>query len=334
LPKLPAVAAGAKPAAPAVGAAAAKPAAAGAKVPPLAAAGAPAATTCPGIVAGVCTLPCQVAVCGALAAFYNDTFNTSAPWFNSAGWELITSLGCGRLVTPEAAARPVYCGWTGIACCTPAAVAQGLCSVVNAVANLSLPVNQLNGSVSTPAILDAFEALHACGMVVLDLEANDISGVLSPRLGSLTNLAVLSMGRRACAPRPALGAGTLACGTARGGGSDVENSERIKPRLTLCSPPLVLPHRAPANTWIGGRIPDELAALKKLRRLELGANFHWGTVGAWVADLIDLEVLSLGANSGDNPPDPETGEVMAGLVGTIPSGLSNLQKLVELDLQV
>jgi hypothetical protein len=53
-----------------------------------------------------------------------------------------------------------------------------------------------------------------------------------------------------------------------------------------------------------------------------------------VADLIDLEVLSLGANTGDNPPDPETGEVLAGLVGTIPSGLSNLQKLVELDLQV
>jgi hypothetical protein len=137
-----------------------------------------------------------VAVCDALTALFGATYNASFPWFNSAGWELTASLGCGRLVTPAAAARPVYCGWTGIACCTPAAVAQGLCSVVNAVANLSMPVNQLNASVSSPVMLDVFEALHACGMVVLDLEANDISGELSPRLGSLTNLYVLNLGRR------------------------------------------------------------------------------------------------------------------------------------------
>jgi hypothetical protein len=57
-------------------------------------------------------------------------------------------------------------------------------------------------------------------------------------------------------------------------------------------------------------------------------------VGAWVGELRDLSVLSLGANSGENPPDPKAGEAQSGLVGTIPPGLSNLDKLVELDLQV
>jgi hypothetical protein len=83
-----------------------------------------------------------------------------------------------------------------------------------------------------------------------------------------------------------------------------------------------------------GTIPDSLAALRELRRLELGTNFLSGTMGRWLSDLIHLEVLGLGANSGDNPPDPRTGEVVTGLTGTIPAGFSKLTKLVELNLQV
>jgi hypothetical protein len=97
----------------------------------------------------------------------------------------------------------------------------------------------------------------------------------------------------------------------------------------LAPPPL---HAA--NNWIVGTIPSELAALKKLRRLELGTNFLQGTIGAWVGGLRLLEVLSLGANGGVNPPEEEGGEEVEGLTGPVPDTLTRLTKLVELDLQV
>jgi hypothetical protein len=52
--------------------------------------------------------------------------------------------------------------------------------------------------------------------------------------------------------------------------------------------------------------------------------------GDWIGDLTDLEVLTLGANGGVNE---EKGADSSGFMGTLPEGLSSLNKLVELDLQ-
>ncbi|KIZ04553.1 hypothetical protein MNEG_3403 [Monoraphidium neglectum] len=222
------------------------------------------------------------ALCESLGVFFNASYNASNPWNDTTGWELTQTLGCARLVTPAAAARPAYCQWPGIACCGPADAAAGRCKVVHAIANLSLAVNQVNCSVSDPRFLGVLDQLHACGMVVLNLEANEIGGALPQgRLGRLTNLVILDL----------------------------------------------------ANNWINGTIPDDLAKLTRLRRLGLGTNFLSGTIGDWVGGLVGLEVLELGANSGVNPPDPVTGEELAGIVGTVPQGVAQLTKLVELNLQ-
>jgi hypothetical protein len=176
---------------------------------------------CPGIAGGVCALPCQRVICGALSDFLAITYNASLPWNNVTGWELTTTLGCGRLVTPAAAARPPFCGWPGLACCEPRQAALGHCSVINAVANITMPVDQVNVSLSNAGFLDTLEQLHACGLVVLDLEANELTGTISPRFGALHNLRVLNVG---ASPRPGRGwagcpRGPPAPARSRGGGS-------------------------------------------------------------------------------------------------------------------
>jgi hypothetical protein len=151
---------------------------------------------CPGLENGACTLPCQRATCGALSEFFRITYNDSIPWNNVTGWELLGSVGCGRLVTPAAAARPAYCGWPGLFCCEPRHVELGQCAIVNAIANITMPVDQVNVSLSNPGFLDALEQLHSCGLVVLNLEANELTGRISPRFGALHNLRVLDIGAR------------------------------------------------------------------------------------------------------------------------------------------
>jgi hypothetical protein len=65
---------------------------------------------------------------------------------------------------------------------------------VNGVASLAIKADNVNGSFSNPSLMDATEQLHACGMVGLNLESNDISGALEPRWGRFTNLTVLNLG--------------------------------------------------------------------------------------------------------------------------------------------
>jgi hypothetical protein len=151
--------------------------------------------TCPGIAAGACALPCQLATCGALSAFYRASNNASSPWKHP--WEPLKSQTCAQLV-PRAGSPPSYCSWHGVRCCAPADLAAGRCWAVNAVANLTLKAASINGSISDPALMDAVEQLHACGLVGLDIESNDISGELMPRWGRLTNLTVLDLGERGC----------------------------------------------------------------------------------------------------------------------------------------
>jgi len=292
----------------------------------------------------VCTLQCQRTVCNALAGFFRLSYNESMPWNDITGWETTQTLGCERLITPAADTRPVYCsGWPGLACCAPQDAAAGKCGVVNSVANISLAVNQVNVSASEPGLFDALEQLHACGLVVLDLEANEMSGELSERFGRLTDLRVLNLGASrepgggAREELPLNGPVDVIVPSCLGAGAvGRAGFVFLSPRCPalIIAPPSTPPNTHTANNWINGTIPDSLAALTKLHNLELGTNFLSGTVGDWVGDLVQLEVFSLGANSGLNAADEETGEELAGIIGTIPRGLGRLTNLVELDLQV
>lgn len=153
--------------------------------------------TCPGIRGGVCTLPCQRATCDALAAFFRLTFNESSPWHRPETWEVIKTVPCSRIIPSSGSGGqpPAYCKWYGITCCDPQASGAGLCGPVHSLANLTLTADSLNGSYSNPAVMDALEQLHACGMVVLDLESNDMSGEMNGRWGRFTNLTVLNLGK-------------------------------------------------------------------------------------------------------------------------------------------
>jgi len=149
---------------------------------------------CPGVSAGACGLQCQKYLCEVLSVFYRSSFNSSEPWDNQEGWQLTTSMPCSRIVGDQPRRRPSYCSWFGITCCTPEFVALGNCSVVNTVSALRLPVNKLNVSLSDEDFVTSIQQLHACGLTVLDLEANQLSGQISPKFGSLVNLTVINIG--------------------------------------------------------------------------------------------------------------------------------------------
>jgi hypothetical protein len=155
------------------------------------------APACPGVVRGVCTLPCQRRTCEHLAAFFRLTNNETQPWHSAGTWEVTRKSPCASIVAAGAAAAgrpPPYCSWLGVACCDVRGVAAGLCGVVHAAANLSIRADNVNGSVSDPALMDAIEGLHACGLVGLDLESNDVAGELGPRWGRLKGLMWLNLG--------------------------------------------------------------------------------------------------------------------------------------------
>lgn len=73
-------------------------------------------------------------------------------------------------------------------------MAAGLCTTINTIANLSLPGDNMNASISDPAFMDIMEQLSVCGMTGIDLESNDMSGQLLPRWGSFTSLRILDLG--------------------------------------------------------------------------------------------------------------------------------------------
>jgi hypothetical protein len=142
-------------------------------------------------------LDCQRATCEALAAFLRLTFNASNPWQHDETWNVTRSRPCSAIVPRGAgAAPPAYCRWYGIACCDPAGLAAGACRAVHSVAVINITADSLNGSYSDPPLMDALELLHACGMVGLNLESNDMSGELGPRWGRFTNLRTLNLGAR------------------------------------------------------------------------------------------------------------------------------------------
>lgn len=148
---------------------------------------------CPGVSHGVCQQQCQLHICEQLAAFYKVSTNVSDPWDEERGWQVTNTQPCQRLVTAKSR-QPPYCSWHGITCCAPADVAQGSCSTVHTVWVIELPLNNLNVSVDNAEWLATIQHLHDCGLTVLSLEANQLSGNMSGAWGNLLNLKVLNLG--------------------------------------------------------------------------------------------------------------------------------------------
>lgn len=178
------------------------------------------AVTCPGLEPSttepgttICTVPCQQAVCTALTAFFQSTYNPGNPsirsWRNRQGWESTLTRSCSDIVTaPAADGLPTYCGWHGVTCCTGAAslsfwqlsTVNSLgrnvtCSNQGAVYELNLQVNGLNGSVTDETFQQSLEQLHACGLSRIILPGNALSGSLTDFWGNLVNLTGLSLGK-------------------------------------------------------------------------------------------------------------------------------------------
>lgn len=120
------------------------------------------------------------------------------PWANKQGWELTTSRSCQQLITAQAQ-QPSYCSWYGITCCDAAGMANQQCSAVHSVSELKVQVNGLNGSLSSPGIINNLLELHACGLTKLSLPGNDLSGSMTAEWGQLTNLVVLDLCEWKCA---------------------------------------------------------------------------------------------------------------------------------------
>jgi hypothetical protein len=54
--------------------------------------------------------------------------------------------------------------------------------------------NNLNATLSNPGLVNALLSLHACGLTVLNLEANNIAGSIPDAFALLVNLKVLNLG--------------------------------------------------------------------------------------------------------------------------------------------
>jgi hypothetical protein len=178
-------------------------------------------------------------------------------------WSVFDSKACGELVRrsapPPDGPPPAYCSLWGVRCCTPQLRAAGGCrGPYGSVTNITIKADSVNGSVSDPRILGAFEELHACGLEGLNLESNDISGSLTgPWWARMTNLTVLDLGARAAAAAAGVGCrarlGTRPCLARRARQRGALAIPAACPPLTapnLATPPLR--PRPAANNWLTG----------------------------------------------------------------------------------
>jgi len=91
---------------------------------------------------------------------------------------------------------PAYCSWLGITCCSRPAVVKGYCTDSNALKEVKLEVNGLQGAIDDPAFMQSLAQLHACGLISLSLAGNSLSGSMTDDWGQLTNLASLNLGEQ------------------------------------------------------------------------------------------------------------------------------------------
>jgi hypothetical protein len=200
----------------------------------------PPPAVCPGIAGGACTRPCQLVTCRALHEFFDVMYNKSLPWLPASGasWTAFRAQPCAASIpaAPPPGSPPPYCDLYGVACCAAGAAGRAAgCGAAGSVASIAINADNVNGSISNPLFLGAFDQLHACGLTGLDLESNYVSGRLSPIWGRFTNLTVLKLGARP--PR------------AGGGAWDAARGRRgaAWPAVLVCSPrlPFSRPHTLP-----------------------------------------------------------------------------------------
>lgn len=159
--------------------------------------------TCPSTVLnatwGTCKLPCQQAICEALASFYESTnlkASSTSPgsWRQQRGWTELENLACRILVAEDGTgSAPVYCSWHGVTCCSAALRSSGYCTVNNSVWGLQLPVNGLTGSLEGMQLQRSLAQLHACGLMKLNLAGNALSGSLDNFCARLPRLITLNL---------------------------------------------------------------------------------------------------------------------------------------------
>ncbi len=171
-----------------------------------------------------------------------------------------------------------------------------------AVVELSLGINNLRGSI--PPELGDFANLE-----YLDLSSNELSGPIPPELGNLVNLSRLYLSHSDLSgPIP----------------TELGNLAKLK-NLVLW------------NNNLTGPIPPELGNLVNLSRLYLSHNELSGPIPPELGNLVNLSRLYLSHNELSGPIPPEFGGLSelvafvvrgnAGMSGSLPTGLANLQSL-------
>lgn len=93
--------------------------------------------------------------------------------------------------------EPVYCSWYGVECCTTQRAAAGAYAAPQAVSALRLSNNRLNGDIAAEDFINSLQQLNECGLQHLDLEANDLWGLLTDELMyAVPHLQYLSLGKQ------------------------------------------------------------------------------------------------------------------------------------------
>eukprot|EP00775_Hariotina_reticulata_P005596 gene5596-5834_t len=148
------------------------------------------------------------------------------------------------------------------------------CAVSNALMQLKIGVNGLNGSVDNPAFMESISQLHSCGLGSLLLPGNALSGSMTDAWGDLVNLQMLEL----------------------------------------------------SKNMLHGTLPETLRNLRNLQSLSLDRNLFYGTIPAWLGELKALRGLSMSGLQGRNP----NGHL--GLIGTLPNSIANLTNLKMISL--
>jgi hypothetical protein len=165
---------------------------------------------CPGLQQGPngpeCGRQCQLAICDALADFYHysqpTTASSSTTWNATEGWETARGRSCLDRVEAYTGPGAAYCGQRAVRgvpelkahfpqleCCNGTSYlledVEVSCLFPYAPANLTMKSNSVNGSL-TPHPGDprglfgqSITTLMNCGLMVLDLTSNDISGSMT-----------------------------------------------------------------------------------------------------------------------------------------------------------
>ncbi|WIA21705.1 hypothetical protein OEZ85_000871 [Tetradesmus obliquus] len=183
--------------------------------------------------------------------------------------------------------QPAGQNWSQRSQLAAADVAKGDCSAVHGIKAIDLPINNLNASLSNPGMVSSLLSIHACGLTVLNLEANNLAGSIPEQYSQLVNLKVLNL------------AACWVSGTIPAALSKLRNLTYINL----------------SNNWMNGPLPGWLHTLSKLQHINLGTQFGGnegseellgltGQLPQQLGQLKGLRQLNLEMNSlsGELPP--------------------------------